>query len=311
MFDKTQLLRKLKKFKAKKIFIQVPEGLKMQVLDIAEFLQSKGFEAFVCIEPCYGACDIRDDEALRTGCDLILHFGHSDFGVKTNVPVIYEEFRVDVDVIPLLKKNLHILKHYKNIALVTTLQYVSALDKVKRFLESFDKNIFIGKSRKTKHPGQVLGCDYSAAESVEAKVDCFLFFGSGRFHPLGLSLRVNKPVLFLDLETGKIENLESEKQRIERIRFMQIEKAKTCKRFGILVSTKPGQARPKLAEKIHLSLRKTGRKAWILVADEIKPEKLLGLDIECLINTACPRITDDFRIFKKPILSPEELEKIL
>jgi 2-(3-amino-3-carboxypropyl)histidine synthase len=65
----------------------------------------------------------------------------------------------------------------------------------------------------------------------------------------------------------------------------------------------------KLAKDIKNKLESDGKKAYILVFNEIKPEKLEGFELDCYINTACPRIAiDDRNEFKKPILNPDEIE---
>ncbi|RKX41817.1 MAG: diphthamide biosynthesis enzyme Dph2, partial [Thermotogae bacterium] len=66
----------------------------------------------------------------------------------------------------------------------------------------------------------------------------------------------------------------------------------------------------KSAEKIKKKLDNAGKNSWILVADEITPEKLLGLRIDCLVDCACPRIADDSQYFKKPILRPEDIDEL-
>jgi 2-(3-amino-3-carboxypropyl)histidine synthase len=309
MLDTESAMKKIRKHKAKKIFLQIPEGLKTRVLEMAKNLEKHGLEVFISVDPCYGACDLRDHEAKMLGCDLILHVGHSDYGLKSKIPVIYEEFRMDYDPVPLLKNILHDLKPYKKISLVTTVQFLPSLDHAKKFLQERGKRVFIGSSSKGK-PGQVLGCDFSAAKALDSVVDCFLFMGSGTFHPLGLAMEVKKPVLFLDFEGSQLLSLENEKRRMQNIRLLQVEKAKSCRNFGILVSTKPGQMKIKTAERVKKKLSDMGRDAWILVADELTPEKLLGLQIDCLVNTACPRLREDSRLFKKPILDPGDLEKL-
>jgi 2-(3-amino-3-carboxypropyl)histidine synthase len=309
MLDTGSVLKKIKDQTAKKIFIQVPEGLKTRVLGMASDLEKHGLETIISVEPCYGACDLRDREAKSLGCDLILHFGHSDYGIKSSLPVIYDELKMDFNPIPLLKNSLNDLRPYKKISLVTTMQFLSSLDRAKKFLQQNKKKIFIGTSKRGK-PGQVLGCDFSAAKNLESVVDCFLFMGSGTFHPLGLSMDVNKPVLFLDFEGSQLLELKDEKRRLQNIRLLQIEKAKSCKNFGVLVSTKPGQMRIKMAWESKRRLEKIGKNAWILVAGELTPDKLLGLQIDCLVNTACPRMREDSGLFKKPILDPDDLEKL-
>ena len=308
--DCGKLIREIKDRKANKALLQLPEGLKMQALEIAHALEKSGAEIILSVETCYGACDIPDREAKSMGCDLIIHVGHSEMLGKTQVPVIYEEYRMAFDPVPLLEKNLKALEPYKKICLMTTLQFLDSLEPAKRFLESRGKKVIIGKPKIAKYPGQILGCDYSAAKACEQAADCFLFLGSGKFHPLGVSLGVDKHVLFLDYESGKLENLEKERFRLMRIRAAQIEKAKEAKSFGILVSTKQGQGSLAVAESVKSQLEKKGKSAWILIAGEFTPEKLLGLKIDCLVDCACPRMAEDASMFKKPIIRPEDVEKL-
>ena len=308
MPEKVDFLEKLRELKPRRVFIQVPEGLKTRVMELSREIEDAGIRAYVSVEPCYGACDIRDREAKALGCDVILHIGHSDYGVKTVLPVIYDEFRIDYDPVPLIKKNLTGLKKYRKIGLVTSVQYLSGLAKAGSFIREHGKKVLLGSPSRARHPGQILGCDYSAAKSIEKGVDCFLFMGTGRFHPLGLAMEVEKPVLFLDYESGKLEDLKQDRFSLQKLRFAQIAKAGEARRFGILVSTKPGQAHPGIAEQAKKRLEKLGRQAWILVADRHTPEKLLGLRVEALVNTACPRIREDASLFKKPIISVEDID---
>jgi len=311
MIETKPILRKIRAKKARRVFIQVPEGLKTSVFNLSRELEKNGIGTVISLTPCYGACDLREQEARMLGCDLILHVGHSDYGVKTRIPVIYEEYRVDYDPTSLLKRHLSSLKSYKKICIVTTLQYMSGLPKAKRFLESRGKRVFLGSPSIAKYQGQVLGCDFSAAVPLESVVDCFLFMGSGTFHPVGLAMVVEKPTLFLDYETTNLINLKNEKRNAEKMRMIQVAKASHAKRFGILVSTKPGQLGIVKARSIKKKLEKKKVSAWILAANEFSPSQFEGLKIEALINTACPRIREDNRLFKKPIVNPEDIELLL
>jgi len=309
MLDYSRLVQEIKKRKARRVLVQLPEGLKMQALGIALALEKSGAEILLSLETCYGACDILDREAKSLGCDLVVHFGHSQM-IKTQLPVIYEEFRMDFDPVPLLEKSLPQLNPYRKICLITTLQFLSSLEPAKKFLESQGKSILIGRPKIAKCPGQILGCDYSAAHACEKEADCFLFMGSGRFHPLGVAMNVEKPVFFLDFESGRLENLEREKFRMMKIKTANLEKAKEAKNFGILVSTKQGQGSLALAEKAKSELEKKGKSAWILVAGEFTPEKLLGMKIDCLVDCACPRMAEDSQLFRKPIIRAEDVQRI-
>ncbi len=287
-----------------KILLQVPEGLKTKALQLAEKLEKDGNEVLIGCEPCYGACDLRDAEAERLGCDKIIHYGHNKM-LDSKIPVQYQEYRIKIDVLPILEKEFEKINKYESIGLITTLQFLDCLNYIKNFLECNGKKVEIGKSKRL-YAGQILGCDVAAAQAVEHKVDCFLFISSGKFHPLGL--KTEKPFFALDVEKQKIDMLNTEK--FAKQRMVAIELARDARTFGILVSTKPGQQNLKLAERIKNKLQKAGKNAHILVFDEIKPEKLGGLQLDAFINTACSRIADDRALFKKPLLNPDEAEEI-
>ncbi len=291
----------------KKVLIQVPEGLKKNFLEIAKEFERRGFVPILSADACYGACDVADAEAKRLGCVKLVHYGHSDLGVKTEVPVEYREYRIEYDPTKTLQKSLKVFQNCNSIGLITTVQYLDSLAAAKKFFESYGRKVVVGKSIKkcgAKYPGQILGCDTTAAASVEDKVDCFLFIGSGKFHHSGISAK--KPVFVLDVENNSISRA-SNNERLERQRYARIAIAKGCKRFGILVSTKPGQMNIEAAIKTKEKIERSGREAYIVAADEFSPENLLGMDFDCYVNCACPRLTDDSEKFNKPIVNPEDL----
>lgn len=304
MFDRkrnSEILGMIRKRKAKKVLIQVPEGLKTGVNKLIDFLESEGIETLFSIEQCFGSCDLKSEEAEMFKCDLLLHIGHKDLGLKTKVPVVYYEYFMDLDFVPSVKLILKKLK-FRRVCLVTTIQFVKNLEPVKKFLEGRGFKIYLGN--------EILGCDISNAKKFENSVDAYLFIGSGRFHPLGLQGKTNKPVLFLDIEKRTFEDLSKEKKKLAIKGEMRIQKARTLRNFGVIISTKKGQTHLKKGEKVKAQLEKLGKNVYMLVCDRLTPEKLLGLKIEVLVNTACPRITEDSEQFKKVILNPEDIEKL-
>jgi 2-(3-amino-3-carboxypropyl)histidine synthase len=294
------VIKKLKRKKVKKIFIQYPEGLKLRIQDIVKKIEKEGIETIISCEPTYGACDIRDEEAKRFGCDLILHIGHCDFGVKSKVPVIYWDYFLDVDVIPILKKELGKLKNYKKIGLITSLQFVNSIEDIKKFLEKNGKKVIVNKT--LKYPGQVLGCDVNAGKKIENKVDCFLSVGAGKFYVLGLLIDTEKPVLSLDLERGEIRDLDKMKRKVQKIIVWNKSFLLEAKKIGILVTWKKGQIKNPFGLK--KKLEKKGKEVYILAMDEITPEKIQGLKLDIFINMSCPRIgIDDLNRYKIPIIN--------
>jgi len=286
-----EIINKLKKIRAKRILIQYPEGLKLKIKGISKKLEKEGFDTVICCEPTYGACDIRDEEAKRLGCNTILHIGHTNLGVKSNIRVVYWDYFYTVDPIPVLKKEINKLKEFEKIGLVTSLQFVKTIEKVKEYLEKIGKEVYIQKS--LEYPGQVLGCNTDAARNIESKVDCFLFVGAGKFHPLGIALTVNKPVFSLDLEKNLIYSLEEEKIKWIKKKLWHDTKLLDAKTVGIIVCWKQGQNKIDEAIKLKKSLEQNNKEVYILAFDTVTKDKLEGLKFDCLVNLACPRIEDE------------------
>jgi 2-(3-amino-3-carboxypropyl)histidine synthase len=298
------VIKKLRDAKAKKIFVQYPEGIKLRIQEIVKELEKEGFDVVLCIEPCFGACDIRDDEAGLLGCDTILHIGHEDFGVKSALPIVFWEYFLEVDPLPVLEKEFEKLKDYKDIGLITSIQFVKLVPKVGEFLKKKGKNVFTYKS--LQYPGQILGCRLEAAKNIEAKIDCFLCISAGKFYGWGLTISSPKPTLCLDLETKKIYSLDDMKKRMSKIIAWNKSQFEDAKNVGVLVSWKKGQHK---VLSIKAKLEEIGKTVYVLAMDEVTPEKLEGLKLDFLVNTACPRIGwDDFSKYRIPMLNYDELE---
>jgi 2-(3-amino-3-carboxypropyl)histidine synthase len=287
------IIKQLKEKKGDRIFIQYPEGLKLKIPNISKELEKEGFSPIISLEPCYGSCDIRDSEAKILGCDTILHIGHSDFGIKSELPVIYWEYRIDIDPISLIEKELSKLEPYKKIGLVTSVQYIDAMEKVKDYLEKNKKEVFVHKT--LEYPGQILGCCVYPAEAIEDMVDAFLYIGSGKFHPLGVAIKVDKPVFSLDLEKNEMISLEEDKIKYLKKKAWNDSQLEDAKTVGILVSWKKGQNRIDEARKLKEELEKKGKDVSILAFDRVTKEKLEGIKFDILVNMVCPRF-DDFNV---------------
>ena len=63
----------IKKTKAKKVLVQLPEGLKPLATGIVDKLKQKDVEIFIWFNTCFGACDIPDVKDF----DLLIQFGHA------------------------------------------------------------------------------------------------------------------------------------------------------------------------------------------------------------------------------------------
>jgi 2-(3-amino-3-carboxypropyl)histidine synthase len=300
---------------AKTVAVQVPEGLKGRVTAIAGELEKKtGATVFSFVDPCYGACDIADTKAKMVGAELLLHFGHNRFPCKSSIETVYlpMHYKVEGAVLNTLASGLFKeLGMGKNIALCATAQYLHLLAPFGRLLEKKGLRALIGRGRGIEN-GQVLGCNYSSAKSVEGKANALVFLGDGLFHPLGLSLCCSKRVFAANPLDGRLKELRGEKELFLKKRYAVIAKAMGARAFGIIVSSKRGQLRAKLGLELKKKIEAKGKRAFLLVGDLIKPEYLLGISVDALVSTACPRIAlDDASSFRQPLLNPFELSIVL
>ncbi len=256
--------------KTKKVLLQVPEGLVSRIDEISEEFKKRGFEVYISCDPCFGACDLK----FLEGCTTV-HFGHEEFYKAKNV--IYVPVYEDFDKEWLART----LGNYKDYSVYTTVQFYEELKKL----------------------------GFSPIKSLGCKIEIFsekpLFVGTGIFHPRGLSWLLKKDVVCVDPVSKKIFEI----KYFDLYKESEIRKFKAvkCEKFGIVVSTKPGQKNFEKAEKL-----KNICDGDILIMENITPDRLDYLPYDAFVITACPRIViDDWKNFKKPILLPSEFLEII
>ena len=308
--DLEKVIRKINSKNVKTVGLQFPEGLKMQAVNIAREIEEEcDVNVIISGDPCFGACDVSDYK-MKDSVDLIIHFGHTPLPIRYEIPTLFIEAFANIDVKKDLKKCLESLKDYSKVALVTTTQHLHLLNEMKDFLEDNGKEVVLGSSKSTRK-GQVLGCNFSSIKNLDAEV--YLFIGSGNFHPLGIYLFTKSPVYALDPYNNELREMTDYADRILRIRFARITKAREAKKWGIIVSSKEGQYRLELAKEIKKLLKDNGMEGYVIMVDNVNPEVLLPyFDLDAFIVTACPRIAiDDSQMYKKPLITPQELEIVL
>ncbi len=292
------------------VAIQMPEGLKIWAPDISRILEERtGASVVIVGRPCYGACDLFD---YHGWADALVHFGHSPIPSQGDDPnVLYVESRSDADVDPSVIGSLSGLP--ARVGLLATVQYLGLIPKVAGMLESSGRTVMVGQGdRRIAHPGQVLGCNCSAAEAVDGEVDGYLYIGEGDFHPLAAAFGMDKPVLVLNPVTGEVTDMAERRDRILRRRFAVIQSARDAQRFMVLVCSKVGQNRTAEADRVEAMLRSHGKEVSRLVIEEVDPTSLMAYGVDAFVNTACPRIAmDDSARYRKPMLTPPELEIVL
>jgi 2-(3-amino-3-carboxypropyl)histidine synthase len=307
-FEEERIKQEIARLNAKRVLLQLPEGLKPEAPRLAKIVEKAGALPIVSADPCYGACDLATSEAENLGVDLVVHFGHAKLLKHEKVPTLYLEARATVTVDSAVEKSLPLLTHYNKIGLATTVQHVQTLDAVREILVRAGKAVVVGDAGRLIYPGQVIGCDYSNVKSIAAEVDAFLFVGGGKFHALGVALATSKPTVVADPYDRSAYSVDVEAQKIVKQRYATIQEAGHAKSFGVLISLKPGQKRVDEALSIKEAVEKMGKTACLFAIREVLPEALMEFPtVDAYVNTACPRISlDDASKFPKPVLTVNE-----
>lgn len=313
-FEIDKIVEIIKRNNYRVVSLQFPDGLRDYSTLVAEKIEEKipALITLISSNPCYGACDLVDEDAMNLGAEALFHFGHAQLLKKSRIPVYYIEVRLPHSFIDILEKNLDKLP--ENLGLVTTVQHIQRVKEVKDYLEIHGFNVHTGRPEgRCKYEAQVLGCSFSAAKSIASEVDAFLYMGSGDFHPLGVALATGKPCFALDPLLKEIRSLEEKKEKFLKQRYATIAKAKNAESFGIIVGEKRGQRRLSLAMGIRRKLMAMNRKSFLIHAREITHENIIYFrKLDALVNTACPRIViEDSPRFYNPLLTPKELEIVL
>ncbi|MBU0457614.1 MAG: diphthamide synthesis protein [Nanoarchaeota archaeon] len=195
------------------------------------------------------------------------------------------------DTLDYLKK-----KKYSKVGLFASVQFVNNLDWIKKQLEENNIQMVISKPARAHKEGQLLGCNvYEDSLNLTEKVECYLYIGDGRFHPLALvyaqkdknNLKevicndpINEKMSLLSLnDIGKI----LKKQKGSLMKFLNSDN------IGVLITIKPGQEHLKASLK--LERKYPNKKFYYFIDNNISFNQLENFNfIDVWVNTACPRI---------------------
>jgi len=317
-FEVEKTIKFIREKKVKKVLLQFADGLKPFSTLVAKEIKEevKDVEVIISGDSCYGACDIAFDEALCVGADGLIHYGHTPFpeayaySNKLGIKVYFVEAFSKVKALKVLEKALDLLrsiKNVKNLGLTAPVQHVCEIPFAQQFLERNGYRALIGKgSDRVKYPGQVLGCDYTAAITIKDQVDAFIHIGGGLFHAIGLGIVSQKPVILCDPYRCEVKELTQEVSKIRAIRMYNVIKVSDeVKHFGIVIGCKWRQRHYYSALKIKKLLEDRGKRTTLISLREVTPEALDNItEPEAFIITVCPRIPiDDFDRYQRPILT--------
>ncbi len=177
----------------------------------------------------------------------------------------------------------------KKLALCYSNQFIEIAKKVGNLLEG-----------KIIQRVQVLGC---SRPKFSKDVKAILIIGQGKFHSVSLAYESKLPTYILEDET--IEKvLDEEVSKMEKKEKGMYLKYLNSKKIGILVTNKPGQQRMKKALDFQRGLK--DKKSYIFIGNDINTSEFENFQIDCWVNTACPRMD----LVEESILNLEKLEEL-
>jgi len=304
--DWAQIKNDLEKINARTLFVELPEGLKQFIPEIDGKLNN--FTVYYSGESIYGSCDTMN---FNVNVDAVLHFGHAP------IPNInYSKKTFFIELKRKMYENENLINsllglNCRRIGIVATVQYVPFIEALVSHLRNNGIEAVVSRGDdRLFYSGQVLGCDFSSAEKIQSEVECFVVLADGTFHATGVAISTGKDTFAIEPFSGKVTKIDA--GRLLKSRYIQMEKARDAKTIGIIVSTKIGQYRISIAKYIKETLLKNGKGAFIILMNDVSPQKLANLNFDAYVSTACPRIAlDDSLLYEKPVLTPQEIEMVL
>ena len=306
-FEVHKTIWRIKQFNSKRVALQFPEGLLMFACAIADIIeQFTGAETVIMGDVTYGACCVDDYTARALGADMMVHYGHSCLVPidTTTIKMLYVFVDIKIDnqhVIDVLKHNF---KPGAQIALVSTIQFVAALQSIQQIL-SANRKVIIPQS-KPLSPGEILGC---TSPRLPDGTEALIYIGDGRFHLESIMIANPSVQAYQYDPYSKVisrENYDHHQMKITRREA--IVQASGAKTFGLILGTLGRQGNPKILDYLKESMRKAGINFIVVLLSEIFPEKLkLFKDVDAWVQVACPRLSIDWgTAFSKPLLTPYE-----
>lgn len=310
-FELHKTIHRIRSSGAKKVALQMPEGLLLFATTISDILTEfcPGVETLIMGDVTYGACCIDDYTARALGCDLLVHYAHSCLIPVdvTKIKVLYVFVDISIDTSHLLATLERNFAPPKTVAIVGTIQFNATIHGVRSTLENAGFKVLIPQISPLSK-GEILGCTSPRLPDSE-NVDLILYLGDGRFHLE--SIMIHNPAIpayRYDPYSRKLTRETYGHEEMQSLRREAIQTAKGAKKWGLILGSLGRQGNPHTMAMIEGKLKQMGI-PWVnLLLSEIFPGKLAMMtDVECWVQVACPRLSIDWGYaFPRPLLTPYE-----
>ncbi|XP_051848118.1 2-(3-amino-3-carboxypropyl)histidine synthase subunit 1 isoform X2 [Antechinus flavipes] len=308
-FEIPKTIWRVRQAQAKKVALQMPEGLLMFACTIADILERfTEAEAIVMGDVTYGACCVDDFTARALGADFLVHYGHSclvpiDVSAQ-GLRMLYVFVDIRIDTAHLVDSVRLTFPPATSLALVSTIQFVSTLQIAAQELKT-EYKVCVPQC-KPLSPGEILGC---TSPRLPEEVEAIVYLGDGRFHLE--SIMIANPGISAyryDPYSKVLSREHYGHELMQAARQEAICSARSARSWGLILGTLGRQGSPKILEHLESRLRPLGLSFFRLLLSEIFPNKLgLFPQVDVWVQVACPRLSIDWgTAFPKPLLTPYE-----
>ncbi|MEO3992841.1 MAG: diphthamide biosynthesis enzyme Dph2 [Desulfurococcaceae archaeon TW002] len=307
--DLSELSRVVKERKPSKVLLQVPEGFKNKSYELVDYLKKTLAEVKIHIDasPSFGSCLI--DLGVIERYDLVIHLGHRKYPYRTpSEKIVYVDLQSKTkpsqEVLDSLIKDLR-ERGYMKLAVYTTAQHVDLTKEIISLLRSNGFKVINSEAE------VVLGCWFSSLDLMRDLADAFLVVAGGRFHALGVGLRLSgsKEVISLDPYGNTYNFLSNYIIRVLKSRLAKVMKSLDAKSW-LIIEGSGGQYRPWIVSELTKLITSSEGKYYVAVTSYLTRDLLINIDssvIDAIVITSCPRLPiEDFHDYEKPVLTPGE-----
>lgn len=305
----------IRKHGAKRVALQMPEGLLIYSLVVSDILeQFCDVETVVMGDVSYGACCIDDYTARALECDFIIHYAHLCLVPidVTQIKVLYVFVTINIDEQHLVNTLRRNFKPGSRLAAFGTIQFNPTIHAIRAPLEQGDHPIYvIPPQTMPLSKGEVLGC---TSARLGSEFDAMVYVGDGRFHlELAMIHNPDLPAFRYDPYSRKFTREHYAQEEMVQVRSEAMEVARLAKTVGLILGALGRQGNPQTLDRLEKGFSAAGTKTVKIILSEIFPQKLAMFDdIDAFVQVACPRLLIDWGYaFEKPLLTPYEAMVVL
>ncbi|ODV89987.1 hypothetical protein CANCADRAFT_31086 [Tortispora caseinolytica NRRL Y-17796] len=315
-FEIPKTVFNVRKQEAKRVALQMPEGLLIFACTIADIIEQfcpTVQDVVVMGDVTYGACCVDDYTAKALDCDMMVHYAHScliPLEVTKGIKILYIFVTIAVDRDHLINTLALNFDPGHTIVLVGTIQFNPTIQALKRELpqKAPGRTVIVPQAAPLSK-GEILGCTSPRLTTGDDSKTVIVYVGDGRFHLESMMIHnPDIPAYSYDPYSRKFTQEGYDFQEMHSLRRSAISVARRAVTVGIIMGTLGRQGNNNTVKRIRELIESKGKKVVLILLSEIFPDKIALFDtVDAWVQVACPRLSIDWGYaFPRPLLSPYE-----